>query len=167
MTSTLALLARSLVCRRNVSAGLCGLIIGCTFGYGVIVWGNRSGSVIMHDEHEVGSHAVVNGHIDLYLDLDRVRGCPAETSRWLWTWVENGEDRIKLFYPLTNSATTLTDVGSGQKLILSVPVPRGIWPGQWFYRSKSVEHCSFLQDLFHSTVRESRDIPIRIVAESP
>ncbi len=167
MTSTLVSLARSLVRRRNVSAGLCGLVIGCTFGYGVITWGNRSAPVIVHDEHEIGSHAVVNGHIDLYFNLDRTRDCPAETSHWLWTWVANGEDRVKLFYPLTNNATTLTDVGKGQKFILSIPVPRGIWPGQWFYWSKSIEHCSLLQGLFRSAVRESRDIPIRIVTENP
>ena len=167
MRPILGPLARGLVRRQNVLAGLYGLLIGCTFGYGLIVWSNRSAPVIVHDEHEIGSPVTLNGHIDLYINLDRIRDCPSETSRWLWTWVENNGDRIKLFYPLANSATTPTDVGLGQRFILSFPIPPGVWPGQWYYWSKTVEHCSILPSFFRSPIRESSNVPIHIVTGKP
>ena len=167
MKAFLGPLARSLVRRQNVLAGLSGLLIGCTLGCGLIVWSNRGAPVIVHDEHEIDSPVAYNGHIDLYINLDRVRDCPSETSRWLWTWVENNGDRIKLFYPLMSNNTTLTDIGQGQRLILSIPIPPGVWPGQWYYRAKTVEHCSLLPNFFRSQIQESSNIPIHIVAGKP
>ncbi len=167
MKPILQSLIRSFVCRRTILAGLSGLVIGSTSGYTLIMWSNRSPAVLVHDEHELASTTVSNGHIDFYVDLDHIRDCPTETSRWLWTWTEHKGEQVKLFYPLANSTTTLTDIGQDQRFILSIPIPTGVWPGQWFYWSKSVEHCSLLPNLFRSAVRESRDIPVRIIAEDP
>ena len=153
--------------RQNLAAGCAGLFVGSLIGCGLILWNNHVTPVVVHETHEIEASTPRNGHLDLYIELDRNRDCPAETSRWLWTWVEHNGERIKQFYPLVNTTTTLSDVGHDQRFILSVPIPQGVWPGQWFYWSKTVEHCSILPSLFTSNVRESSDIPVRISGEAP
>ena len=167
MKAILGPLVRSLVRRQNVIAGMTGILTGGILGYGFIIWSNCGAPVIVHDEHEIGSFVAINGHVDLYVNLDRTRDCPSETSRWLWTWIDNNGSRIKLYYPLMNSSTTLTDVGQDQKFVVSMPIPAGIWPGQWYYWSKTVEHCSLFANLLHPQIRESSSIPIYIAAKKP
>ncbi len=166
MRSFFAGLTRSAMCRRNIIAGLAGLVLGSISGYALILWSNRNAPVIVHDEHEIEGDVSSSGHIDIYVGLDRLRDCPAETSRWLWTWVNHDGMRIKQFFPLFSSSIALTDVGRDQHFILTVPVPRGVWPGHWFYWSKTIEHCSLFPAMFRSPIRESADIPIRIIAET-
>ncbi len=141
-----------------------GLLLGSTSGYVP----HRAGPtaiapVIIHDEREVDASTVRDGHIDIYVDLDRLRDCPAETSRWLWTWVDYNGIRTKQFFPLASSATTMSDPGRDQHLILSLPLPAGVWAGEWYYWAKTVEHCALVPSLFRSPVRETADIPIRIL----
>ncbi|WP_158746094.1 hypothetical protein [Acidisphaera sp. L21] len=133
----------------------------------MIVWTNRISPIVIHEAQEVDGVATRNGHIDLYFEFDRTRDCPTDTSRWLWTWVDHNGTRIKQFYPLLNTTTTLTDVGRDQRFILTIPIPPGVWQGQWYYWSKTVDHCSLLAGLFQSRIRESNDIPIQIVADAP
>ena len=159
------LLLRDPACRRNILAGITGLLLGSASGYALILWSNRNAPVIVHDEHSVGAATLRSGHIDIFIDLDRMRDCPAETSRWLWTWVTHEGRQIKQFYPLASSATSLSDPGRDQRLILSLPIPAGVQPGRWFFWSKTIEHCSLFPSLFRSPIRESADIPISIVAD--
>lgn len=163
----LVALLRSRSVRRNLLAGAVGLLIGSLSGCVLIVWTNRMTSVVIHEAHELDATAPRHGHLDLYVDLDRNRDCPSETSRWLWTWVDHNGERIKQYYPLVNTITTLSDIGRNQRFILSLPVPPGIWPGDWFYWSKTTEHCSLLPSLFRSAIRESIDIPVRITGDNP
>ncbi len=153
--------------RKDLLAGLAGLCLGSLAGCYLILWTNSVTPVVIHEVHEVDGAAPRNGHLDIYVDMDRNRDCPSETSRWLWTWVDHNGERIKQFYPLVNTATTLSDLGRNQRFILSIAVPPGIWPGNWFYWSKTVEHCPFLPSLFRSTIRESSDIPVHITGEDP
>ena len=163
----LVLLLRCRTWRHNILAGFAGLALGSLLGCALILWANHLAPVVVREVHELDGVAPLKGHLDFYVNLDRNRDCPSETSRWLWTWVDHNGEKIKQFYPLLNTATTLTDFGRDQHFILSIPVPPGIWPGQWFYFSKTVEHCSILPSLFRSAIRESSDVPVRIVDEAP
>ncbi len=157
----------SRIWRQNIIAGLSGVLLGGLFGCTLILGSNHASPVVMHEEHEVDGRAPRNGHLDLYVDMDRNRDCPSETSRWLWTWVDHEGERLKQFYPLVNTSTTISDLGHNQHFILSIPIPPGVWTGQWYYWSKTVEHCSLLPSLFRSPVRETSDIPVRIFDEAP
>ncbi len=163
MRALLAALTRSPICRRNIVAGLVGLLLGSASGYLLILRSSQYAPVIIHEEREVNASTVRDGHIDIYIDLDRLRDCPAETSRWLWTWVDYNGIRTKQFFPLASSATTMSDPGRDQHLILSLPLPAGVWAGEWYYWAKTVEHCALVPSLFRSPVRETADIPIRIL----
>ena len=165
MKRVLAGLRGSPICRRNVFAALTGLLLGSISGSLLILWSNHYAPTIVHEEHELGTSTVSNGRIDIFFDLDRTRDCPAETSRWLWTWVDHGGEKIKQFFPLPNSTTTLSDQGRNQHFVLSLPLPVGIWPGHWFYWAKTVEHCSLVPSLIRSTIRETVNVPITILPE--
>ena len=165
MRSIIALFRRH--AGRNSAAAVTGLLLGSLLGCTMILWTNHVIPVVVHEAHEIEGTAPRNGHLDLYIDLDRNRDCPAETSRWLWTWVDHNGERIKQFLPLVNSSTSLSDLGHDQHFILSIPIPPGVWPGQWYYWSKTIEHCSLLPSLFRATIRESSDIPVRILDEVP
>lgn len=167
MTNIATMLRKRLWCQNVVVAGLSGVLLGGLFGCALIVGSHHGPPVVIHEEHELDGKAPLRGHIDLYMDLDRLRDCPSETSRWLWTWVDYNGRRVKQFYPLLNTTTTLSDLGHDQSFILSIPIPPGVWPGQWYYWSKTVEHCSLLPGLFRTPVRESSDIPINIIDETP
>ena len=163
----LLLLIRCRAWRNNILAGFAGLALGSLLGCALILWTNHLAPVIVHEAHEIDGTAPRHGHLDFYIDMDRNRDCPSETTRWLWTWVDHNGEQVKQFYPLLNTTTTLSELGRNQHFILSIPVPPGIWPGQWFYWSKTVEHCSVWPSLFRSTIRESSDIPVRITDEAP
>ena len=156
-------LLRSRGWRQNLVAGLAGLLIGSIFACVLILWNGPPSTVIMREERALEETARSNGHLDLYMNLDRVHDCPSETSRWLWTWVEHDGQQIKQFYPLINTTTTLSELGRSQEFILSIPIPPGVWPGEWHYWSKTVEHCPFSRN----SVRESGNIPIQIVDGAP
>ena len=152
--------------RQDLLAGITGLLLGSLSGCAIILWSHNTDPVVVHEVHELDGSAPRNGHLDLYVDLDRTRDCPSETSRWLWTWVEHDGQRLKQFYPLVNTTTTLSDLGHDQHFILSIPVPPGVWPGEWFYCSKTIEHSPLLPNLIHSMIRESLDIPVHITGDN-
>ena len=160
-------LVGSRVWRQTVLAGVSGLMLGSIIGCLLIVWSHQGAPVIVHEEHEIDGTALRNGHIDLYVELDRVRDCPSDTSRWLWTWTEKDGQRIKQFYPMVHSTTAPSDLGDAQHFIIRIPVPSGVWAGNWFYFSKTFEHCSLLSGLFRNPTRESGNIPVRILDEAP
>jgi hypothetical protein len=155
------------ICWQNVIAGAVGLALGSLLGSLIILWDSRYAPVVVHEEQALSATAIRNGHIDLYFEVDRVRACPATTSRWLWTWTDHGGMKVKQFYPVSGWASGLSDIGRDQRFILSVPIPAGIPAGQWFYWARTVEHCPWLPNLFRLPVRESTDIPIRIIDEAP
>lgn len=166
MIGNVALIRRR-VWRQTIIAGMTGLLLGSFCGCALIVWGHQYDPVIIREERMIDGQARPNGHIDLYVELDRLRDCPSETSRWLWTWVERDGQRTKRFYPLLSTTTTLSNIGHDQHFILSIPVPGGVTPGDWFYWSKTAETCLFPLNLLHNAIQESSDIPVQIVGPTP
>lgn len=158
---------RRVVHWHNVAARLVGFAAGFGLGLSMLIYAGERQPVIVHSAYELDGVSARGGHLDIFFDLDRQRDCPAETSRWLWTWVDHDGVQIKQYFPLTSSATTLTDVGAGQRFILSIPLPSGLWAGTWYYWSKTVEHCSLLPYFFHSPNRETPNIPVQVTTSDP
>jgi len=148
--------------RQNMIVGLVGMTLGSGLGFFLLVWTGQRPPVIVHSAYALNGVAARGGHLDIFFELDRQRDCPTETSRWLWTWVDHDGVKVKQFFPLTNTSTTVTDAGENQEFILSLPLPAGLWEGTWFYWAKTVEHCRFLPVLFRSPIRETPDIAVQI-----
>jgi hypothetical protein len=115
--------------RSNILAGLAGLLLGSVAGFGLILRAHRISPIIIYSAYELDGVVPLGGHLDLLFDVNRTRDCPSQTSRWLWTWVKRDNKLIRQYRPLSNSNASITDAGSAQKFILSMPIPAGIWPG--------------------------------------
>jgi hypothetical protein len=140
-----------------------GLIVGALVAARLAV----GQAVAVHSIQEAQSIALHDGRIEIAFTVDRYRECQTYTARWLWTWVTYQTKRVKLWVPLMPSSVSVTDAGRGQTLVLSLELPRGIWPAQWFYFSKSQDNCSWLPSFFAPRVRETPSIPIDIAAAEP
>lgn len=102
-----------------------------------------------------------DGSIHIFLDVRKLRECPTTTSRWLWTWVNYKGEEVKLYMPLGGGDLSEIDVGE-QRFIRSIPVPRGVWDGTWYYLERYINHCGGLLSLFHNRISEISGIPIQI-----
>lgn len=151
--------------RRHTLAGVVGVVLGSVVGFSSILWGNRADSVVFTNVYELDGTATRQGRIDIVLNINRTRVCPAEVSRWLWTWVDNHGIRTRQFFPLPGSSGALSSPGAGQHIIVSLPLPSGIWPGEWYYFSRTVEHCSFFPWLFQARMTESPQVPIQVTGD--
>ena len=160
--ASLSLAARLLFRWQNLLAGVGGVLIGGVVGFSLLLWSSRTAPLIIRSVYELDGVVAQGGHLDIVFDIDRLRDCPSETSRWLWTWVDQDGRRMRQFFPLVSTPTAITDAGLDQHFILSVPLPAGIWPGEWFYISRTIEHCPLLPSLFRPYIHESPDIPIHI-----
>ncbi len=154
-----------MIWRKSILAGAVGLALGTWFSCILILRIGDRPPVVVHQIREVSDKVGRKGHIELFVELDRKQNCPSVTSQWLWTWIDFHGERIKQFYPLASDATGPSDPGHDQKYVLSIPVPPDIWPGEWFYWSKTVENCPFLPSLFRPSTRESGNLPIRILSD--
>ena len=56
MKYPLSALARSAFCRRNIIAGLAGLMLGSMSGFVLILWSNRHSPVIVYEEPKTAEH---------------------------------------------------------------------------------------------------------------
>ena len=89
------------------------------------------------------------------------------TTRFLWTWTEMDGQRVRMFVPLGSASMGVSPLaGKDQRFVLSVPIPPDLPEGEWFYRSRAVDTCPGLFQFPVSTVRETPDIPVQIVARS-
>ena len=165
MTTLLGML-RNRLWRNNLTAGVAGVLLGGLVGSVLILWAGRPIPVVVVQEHQLNENIYQNGHLDLYVEVDRSRDCPSETSRWLWTWVDHNGQRLRHYYPLVNSSTSLSELGH-HRFVLSIPLPTDIWPGNWYYWSKTIEHCPLMPFVGQSTIHQSADIPIHISNETP
>jgi hypothetical protein len=164
LITSLARLANRLVPgRQNIAASLTGVFLGTFLGLCLIVWSSRTSPVVINSVYELKAGASHGGHIDIIFDIDRLRECPSETSRWLWTWVDRDGVRMRQYFPMPDTSANVTALGKNQHFILSLPLPVGIWPGDWFYFAKTIEHCSFLSSIFPPRTLVTPEIPIRII----
>lgn len=153
---------------RTLAFGLLGgLLVGLLAGAAIVVLLDLRMPVQIHDIREVDGVAVRGRRLDLLIRLDRAHDCVNVTTRFLWTWTEVDGQRVQMFVSL-GSATmgVLPLAGKNKRFVLSVPLPSDLAEGDWFYRSRAVDTCPGLFQLPVPVVRETPDIPVRIVASS-
>lgn len=101
-----------------------------------------------------------DGRLQFYCSVDRTRQCSSDVARWLWTKVKyNGQD-VELRMPLDSTPMDPARTGP-QTYLLSLPLPDGIWDGQWYYRATSVSTCGVFGWL-HPVWSSTGDVPVTI-----
>jgi hypothetical protein len=125
----------------GVVAGLAGALFGAALGAWVIVRNESLEPLVVKAAYQLNGVVHRDGRLDLVWTIDRVRDCASQSTRWLWTWVEQDGVRMKQFFPLVSSNAVVTGEGLNQRYVLSLPLPPGVWAGDWFYFARTVEYC--------------------------
>ncbi len=149
-------------------SGAAMVVFGLAVGTVGAVWFTNQPPVVIRDLHETDGLAVRGGRLELLIAADKRRECPTVTSRYLWRWVPDpggGERPIPYIVSLQGPPVPVGDVGIGQRYVLSLALPSDIEPGDWFYRAKSMRDCGWFPAISSTVVRETPDVPVRIVTQ--
>lgn len=140
-------------------AVFCGLLTG---GLLVIAHIPRN-PIVLANVHEVDGVAVRGQWLDLDFTFTREQECEARVERWLWRWSNVGTEPVKHWVQLdATGANPPTGLGRVHYL-LAIAVPASVTPGQWYYRSRTVDTCGLRSQLFGRNLRETGDIAVTIV----
>lgn len=127
---------------------------------------NRDSGLHLIAQDDAGEVAMRDGRLSIYTKVNRTRHCRSETSHWLFTNVEHGTETVRLWVPIPESESVpITELGITSS-ILSVPLPSGLWPAQWFWVAYRIDYCGFTGALFPSRA-ESDPLPIDIERARP
>lgn len=117
-------------------------------------------------QDDAGQVAMRDGRLSIYTKVNRTRHCRSETSHWLFTNVEHGDETVRLWVPIPESEQVpVTELGITSSIV-SVPLPSGLWPAQWFWVAYRIDYCGFTGWLF-PTRAESDPLPIDIERARP
>lgn len=117
-------------------------------------------------QDDAGQVAMRDGRLLIYTKVNRTRNCRSETSHWLFTVVEHGDETVRLWVPLAGDAPVpVTELGITSS-ILSVPLPPGLWPAKWFWLAHRTDYCGFTGWLFPRRA-ESDPLPLDIERARP
>lgn len=109
---------------------------------------DRGTSIRILAQDDAGQVAMRDGRLSIYTKVDRQRACHSETSYWLFSMVDHGAERVRLWVPIAGyGPLPIADLGV-TSYVLSVPLPSGLWPSQWFWITDRVEYCGLLGWMF-------------------
>ena len=127
---------------------------------------NRDAGLKVIAQDDAGEIAMRDGRLSIYTKVNRTRYCRTETSHWLFTNVEHGSETVRLWVPIPeDEPVPVTELGVTSS-ILSVPLPSGLWPAQWFWVAHRVDYCGLTGWLFPHRA-ESDPLPIDIERARP
>ena len=124
-------------------------------------------AVVLVNSTDLSSAVLNNGMIDLMQTVDRSKLCDSKAERWLYRDVQvpvaGKVETVRQVVAMNSPDTVPTDIGVGQKYILSLPVPKGLTPGKWFYFVRLYDSCGWLPNFLANTqIRQSKPVPIDI-----
>lgn len=105
-----------------------------------------------------------DGRLQFLYSVKKSEPCRHWTDRWLWTYVTFNGKKLQLRMPLDSTPEQSLELGTTTYL-LSLPLPDGVWDGQWYYESSTVSECGLFGWL-HPIWINSGDIPVTIKGTS-
>ncbi len=110
---------------------------------------NRDTALRIIAQDDAGQVAMRDGRLAIYTKVDRSRACRAETSHWLFTMVPYGDaGPVRLWVPIAEDGPIPTPQLGVTSYVLSVPLPPGLWPSEWFWIADRIEYCGLFGWLF-------------------
>jgi hypothetical protein len=121
-------------------------VIGLALGSVVLAALERSPALRILSEEDAGQVAQNDGRILVYTKSDRARSCKLATTHWLFTMVKNGDrgDLVRAYVPIAEDGPVPVTALGVTGYILSVPLPPGLWPAQWYWIEARAETCGIL-----------------------
>lgn len=107
-----------------------------------------------------------DGNIQMYYKIMHIRRCTPSSSRYLWTYVNYQGRKLPLRIPMQNATASDPKIGTDE-FLLSMPMPPGVFDGQWYFRSITSFTCG-ISDFFHTERQtDTGNIPIWIKGVTP
>jgi hypothetical protein len=120
---------------------LSGLMLGIVIATLVLVLVERSPALHILAHADAGQVAQHDGRILIYAHIDQARYCQSETTHWLFTNIKHGDETVRAYIPISEDGPVpIRELGQ-TSYVLSVPLPPGLWPAEWFWLESSTEKC--------------------------
>jgi hypothetical protein len=127
---------------------LCGLILGAVVATLALILAEHNPALNILAQADAGQVAQNDGRILIYTRIDRVRSCKIETTHWLFSYVDHDGERVRAYVPIAEDGPVpLRDLGQ-TSYVLSVPLPPGLWPAEWYWLESRAEQCGLFGWLF-------------------
>jgi hypothetical protein len=127
---------------------LAGLFLGAAVATLAVTLAQREPALHVLAQSDAGQVAQNDGRILIYTRIDRTRSCPVETTHWLFTQVNHGGDLVRTYVPIAEDGPVpIRELGLSS-YVLSVPLPPGLWPAEWYWLESRAETCGPLGWLF-------------------
>lgn len=119
-----------------------GLVVG-TIGLALL---ERSPALRILAEEDAGHVAQNDGRIFVFTRSERSRACKLATTHWLFTMVKHDDtgDLVRAYVPIAEDGPVPVTALGVTGYILSVPLPPGLWPAQWYWIEARAETCGLL-----------------------
>lgn len=101
-----------------------------------------------------------DGRIQLFYRVQNFKQCQTYSTRWLWTWVNYNGAQVEIRMPLSGSSSSAKEKGD-HSYLLSLPLPEGVWDGDWYLRSYTIYYCGIFGWAFPYYI-DSGNIPVKI-----
>lgn len=153
---------------RSANVSVFGLLAGAVLGALVtvaVVSVELSKAPVQIVESGLAEQASVqNGVLALRYRFLRRQECNSVTAFWLWRWdVDSAGQPVRYWVALATNPVAVSDPSPLlQDMVLALPLPRIVGPGQWFLRTKFLDYCRLASPLFGPTTRVAQDVPITI-----
>ena len=130
-----------------------------------VAWSlSRFPPVQMVQFHEVDGAKIRDKDIELYVTAVRNRFCSVHVDRWLWQDTDIKDDKghpVRRYVTLPQAVAPPTPIGETTTYIMSIPLPRNVTPGRWYYYSRGFDDCGWFP-FFDRRARESPVTPVTI-----
>jgi hypothetical protein len=146
------------------AVALASATVGLFAGVGTMVWVNSGPSVVIESVDE--TDAIVSpgdDTISFVVSGERSKSCPIQVSRYLWRNVNYRGRPVKEFRAIDNPPLTPVPGKGHFQYMLTLTIPKGFPPGQWYERTITMEHCGWLTEI--QPPRQSPDRPVTIEAQ--
>lgn len=140
---------------------LAGLLLGIVFATLILTLAERTPALHILAQDDAGQVAQNDGRVFIYTRVDRTRSCPVETTHWLFTNVKHGEETVRTYIPIAEDGPVPIHKLGLTSYVLSVPLPSGLWPADWYWLESRAETCGPLGWLF-PIYSQSEPLPINI-----
>lgn len=151
---------------RRVFSVVAYLSLGAVIASGVIYWITPKPQTAVTEFETVSSNLLSYepGRLNILEDRTRRGSCVVLTARWLGTYTKlsTGEVLPKYVPIDATSAVPLLDEGEHRRYILSLPMPDGLYDGDWFYFSRTSRDCPSIKFVETISTTKTSDIPVRI-----
>lgn len=137
---------------------------------------NRGPSLRVLAQEDAGEVAMRDGRLSIYTEVDHTHYCDGQTTHWLFTEILHNDKKVRMWVPVQDGPIPYVELGI-QASVLSVPLPPGLWPGDWYWIADRVEYCGFFGNRFPQhyqseptkvdveRLRASPDVPVTAVQQ--